>query len=122
MSSTLASGGNAWVGANNLVSISSQISQIREMPIDVTVDSNLFDQTKKFLGIISETPGEIAAAAERELIKNEHVSMIRGLQLEGAISMANFAVSAYQVVSGVRSVYKKHMEIKRWTAGKQISL
>lgn len=118
VSSALASTSRTILGVQNVLSTTSQISQVRNLPIEVPVNDKWYDQAKKFLKIIDQTPGEITAAAEAELIRNDYNKMIRGLQVEGLMSAAQVAVSAYQIVSAARSAYGSHVEAKKWTGGK----
>jgi hypothetical protein len=94
------------------------ISQIRSLPEPIVpVKDKFIDQAKSFLRIIDQTPGQAAAAAEKELIMNGRTEMMNTLQLEGWLNAGRLLYDGYQIVQGLKSAYDSHVEAKKWESG-----
>lgn len=84
------------MGLRTAVTAAQGISQIRGLPMpEIPVRDTFFDQAKHFLAVIDQTPGQVAAAAKRELIQNSRTEMMNTLRMEGFISAGQAAYSAF---------------------------
>jgi hypothetical protein len=111
------------MGLSTAVTAAQGISRIRGLPMpEIPVRDTFFDQAKHFLGIIDQTPGQVAAAAERELIQNDRTEMMNALRMEGFISAGQAAYSAFQLVQGIRAAYSSHAEAKKWASGTYLTI
>lgn len=113
----LVSASNTGINAFNVARSLNQASQIRSLPVpDIQVQDKFMNKAKHLLGIIDTTPGQAAAAAERELYETTRASAIRDAHIDGALSGLQALYTGYQVVQGVRSAYNAYASQKKWTS------